>query len=45
MRIHLKRLSPPEDAGFLAEFITNEDGRLQGGPALKGESFQVGISS
>ena len=43
MRIHLKRLSPPEDAGFLAEFITNMDGRLSEGPALKGDSFKVGV--
>lgn len=43
MRIHLKRVSPIEDADFIAEFITNEDGRLSGGPALKGESFKVGV--
>jgi hydroxyisourate hydrolase len=43
MRIHLHRLSPPESAGFVAEFTTNEDGRLEGGPALKGGSkFLVG---
>lgn len=42
MRIHLHRLSPPEHAGFVKEFITNDDGRLDGGPALKGEEFIVG---
>lgn len=42
MRIHLHRLSPPEHAGFVKEFITNNDGRLDGGPALKGEEFIVG---
>jgi hydroxyisourate hydrolase len=41
MRIQLHRLSPT--AGFIAEYITNEDGRLEGGPALKGGSeFLVG---
>lgn len=44
MRVHLKRLSSPSSSTptFLAEFITNDDGRLPGGPALKGENFQVG---
>ena len=42
MRIHLHRLSPPESAGFIGEFITNDDGRLEQGPALKGETFIVG---
>ena len=43
MRIHLKRLSPEEDATFIGEFITNDDGRLPGGPILKGEVFKVGV--
>ena len=43
MRIKLQRLSPPEAAGLVGEFITNEDGRLEGGPALKGgKEFLVG---
>ena len=36
MRIHLERLSPPESAGPVGDFVTNDDGRLEGGPALKG---------
>jgi 2-oxo-4-hydroxy-4-carboxy-5-ureidoimidazoline decarboxylase len=42
MRIQLTRLSPPESAGVVGDFITNEDGRLEGGPALKGKEFMVG---
>jgi 2-oxo-4-hydroxy-4-carboxy-5-ureidoimidazoline decarboxylase len=43
MRIELRRLSPPEHAGFVGEFVTNDDGRLDGGPALKGgKDFLVG---
>eukprot|EP00934_Nitzschia_sp_Nitz4_P006837 Nitzschia sp. Nitz4//scaffold57_size113557//66106//67079//NITZ4_003996-RA/size113557-augustus-gene-0.181-mRNA-1//-1//CDS//3329554861//6827//frame0 len=42
MRIELTRLSPPESAGKVGDFVTNEDGRLTGGPALKGEDFMVG---
>ena len=42
MQIHLTRLSPPESAGVVGDFITNEDGRLEGGPALKGKDFMVG---
>jgi len=42
MRIHLYRLSPPESAGLIGEYITNDDGRLECGPALKGKDFQVG---
>lgn len=43
MRIHLHRISPPESAGLVAEYITNDDGRLEGGPALKGgKEFTVG---
>jgi hydroxyisourate hydrolase len=42
MRIQLTRLSPPESAGIVGDFITNDDGRLEGGPALKGKDFMVG---
>lgn len=49
MRIRLHRQVPNSDGGnndkkleFIKEFVTNEDGRLPGGPALKGEEFQVG---
>jgi len=42
MKIVLKRLAPEESAGVIGEFVTNDDGRLEGGPALKGESFLVG---
>jgi hydroxyisourate hydrolase len=43
MRIHLHRLAPPESAGLVGEFVTNDDGRLEGGPALKGKDFKVGV--
>lgn len=44
MRITLTRLSPPESAGLIGEFVTNDDGRLEGGPALKGgKEFTVGV--
>lgn len=42
MRIHLTRISPPASAGLIGEYITNIDGRLEGGPALKGKDFMVG---
>lgn len=42
MRIHLIRLSPPQHAGFVKEFVTNADGRFDCGPALKGDDFIVG---
>eukprot|EP00536_Pseudo-nitzschia_multiseries_P013580 jgi/Psemu1/212078/e_gw1.589.12.1 len=42
MKIVLTRLTPEESAGVVGEFITNDDGRLEGGPALKGEDFTVG---
>eukprot|EP00532_Pseudo-nitzschia_australis_P009518 CAMPEP_0168166160 /NCGR_PEP_ID=MMETSP0139_2-20121125/1872_1 /TAXON_ID=44445 /ORGANISM="Pseudo-nitzschia australis, Strain 10249 10 AB" /LENGTH=321 /DNA_ID=CAMNT_0008083325 /DNA_START=172 /DNA_END=1137 /DNA_ORIENTATION=+ len=42
MKIVLKRLTPEESAGVVGEFITNNDGRLEGGPALKGKDFLVG---
>jgi hydroxyisourate hydrolase len=41
MRIKLHRLSPPEQAGLVGEFITNDDGRLSSGPALKGGDEMV----
>ena len=43
MRVQLRRLSPPDAAGLVAEFSTNDDGRLPGGPALKGSEFKVGV--
>lgn len=43
MRIMLHRVSPENSAGFVAEYITNEDGRLDKGPALEGgKDFIVG---
>ncbi len=43
MRVHqLHRITPEEDAGLIKEFETNDDGRLPGGPALKGDEFLVG---
>lgn len=42
MRIQLRRLSPIEHAGVLAEYHTNSDGRLPNGPALKGNDFIIG---
>ncbi len=43
MRIQLRRLD--ESTGTwstLGQFVTNSDGRLDGGPALKGEAFTFG---
>jgi 2-oxo-4-hydroxy-4-carboxy-5-ureidoimidazoline decarboxylase len=42
MRVTLSRLSGAGPVGPIAEFLTNEDGRLPGGPALKGLDFSVG---
>lgn len=42
MRVQLHRITPKENAGLLKEFKTNDDGRLPGGPALKGDDFLVG---
>lgn len=42
MKIVLTRLTPSDSAGIVGEFITNNDGRLEGGPALKGKDFLVG---
>ena len=43
MRIQLHRLWPPESVGLVGDFITNDDGRLTDGPALKGgNEFIVG---
>lgn len=42
MRIQLERLSPTAEP--LADLVTNEDGRLEGGPVLKGgKEFTVGV--
>jgi len=41
MKIQLRRITPVEHAGLVKEFITNDDGRLDG-PALKGDDFIVG---
>mmetsp|Transcript_28063 Transcript_28063/g.32724 ORF Transcript_28063/g.32724 Transcript_28063/m.32724 type:complete len:381 (-) Transcript_28063:109-1251(-) len=43
MRIQLHRITPTEHAGLVKEFVTNDDGRLPGGPALKDEEFIVGV--
>ena len=52
MRITLHRLTETDGDGdndndnerqLVKTFITNEDGRLEGGPALKGAEFQVGM--
>lgn len=40
MRITLTRLSPTQEV--IGQFVTNQDGRLDGGPALKGKDFRVG---
>jgi 2-oxo-4-hydroxy-4-carboxy-5-ureidoimidazoline decarboxylase len=43
MRIQLHRLSSPQRKDLVGEFITNADGRLPNGPALKGgKEFTVG---
>lgn len=42
MRIQLRRLTPAENSGLVNTFVTNSDGRLEGGPALKNEDFQLG---
>lgn len=47
MRIQLHRLSPSDapQLGLLGEYVTNDDGRLDGGPALPrhgGPAFTVG---
>jgi len=41
MKIVLTRLTPEESAGVVGEFMTDNDGRLEGGPALK-HDFVVG---
>jgi hydroxyisourate hydrolase len=44
MRIQLHRLAPLESAGLVKEFLTNDDGRLEGGPALLGGAeITVGV--
>ena len=43
MRIQLKRISDTSESSIL-EFVTNDDGRLDSGPALAGgASFTVGL--
>ena len=42
MRVTLTQFSPPESVGLIGEFITNDEGRLEGGPALAGRDFMVG---
>jgi hydroxyisourate hydrolase len=44
MRIILRRISPSNDATVVGEFTTNNDGRLIGGPALRGGAeMTVGV--
>jgi 2-oxo-4-hydroxy-4-carboxy-5-ureidoimidazoline decarboxylase len=43
MRITLSRLSGEGELGLIKEYVTNDDGRLTGGPALKGTDFSVGV--
>lgn len=43
MRIHLHKINSEGKLELLGEFITNDDGRLTGGPALKGPAFVVGV--
>lgn len=44
MRILLHRIAPIESCGQIGEYITNDDGRLDTGPALKGGvEFTVGV--
>lgn len=42
MRIRLDRIAPKESAGVVGTFVTNDDGRLSTGPALKGVDFLIG---
>jgi len=43
MKITLMRLTPEDKAGVVGTFVTNSDGRLESGPALKGGTeFLVG---
>ena len=41
MRIELHRLSP-EPAGWVGEYVTNDDGRITGGALRGGKEFLVG---
>ena len=45
MRIELFKISSTDDEKkeFIAQFCTNADGRIDGGPALKGAAFEVGV--
>ena len=42
MRITLRKLVGDNEWALVGNFVTNYDGRLEGGPALKGEDFEVG---
>jgi 2-oxo-4-hydroxy-4-carboxy-5-ureidoimidazoline decarboxylase len=44
MKIVLKRVSGGGKIGVIGEFVTNDDGRLTGGPALKGNKEVSGYS-
>lgn len=44
MRVVLTRIVSPTETQVIGEFVTNDDGRLEGGPALKGgKEFKVGV--
>eukprot|EP00980_Cylindrotheca_fusiformis_P028445 scaffold22599_cov139-Cylindrotheca_fusiformis.AAC.36 len=43
MRITLTRHLDEKNSVVIGEYVTNHDGRLDGGPALKGKDFQVGV--
>lgn len=42
MKILLTGLTPENSVGVIDEFVTDDDGRLEGGSALKGKNFLVG---
>lgn len=44
MRVELRRLAAPSafDGELVGADVTDDDGRLEGGPALRGEAFTVG---
>lgn len=42
MRVRLERLGDDGARALLAELVTNDDGRLPDGPALRGTDFRVG---
>jgi len=43
LRVTLTRLEGEGVLGQIGEFVTNDDGRLATGPALKGKDFTVGV--